>query len=98
MCSYSINIKGGDILDLKEHVTNIVNQYSNMVYKLALARTKDKADAEDVFQEVFIRYMKNYQKIVSDEHCKAWLIRTTINCSYDIFKSPWLKKNSFYDR
>ncbi len=92
MCSYSINIKGGDILDLKEHVTNIVNQYSNMVYKLALARTKDKADAEDVFQEVFIRYMKNYQKIVSDEHCKAWLIRTTINCSYDIFKSPWLKK------
>ena len=79
-------------LDSKEHVTNIVNQYSDMVYKLALARTKNKSDAEDVFQEVFIRYMKNYHKIVSDEHCKAWLIRTTINCSYDIFNSSWSKK------
>ncbi|QQY79673.1 sigma-70-like protein [Keratinibaculum paraultunense] len=58
-------------MDLKENVTNIINQYSDMVYKLALARTKNKSDAEDVFQEVFIRYMKNYHKIVSDEHCKA---------------------------
>ncbi|MDD4570368.1 MAG: sigma factor [Tepidanaerobacteraceae bacterium] len=46
-------------MDLKEHVTNIVNQYSDMVYKLALARTKNKSDAEDVFQEVFIKYMKH---------------------------------------
>lgn len=79
-------------MDSKEHVINIVNQYSDMVYKLALARTKNKSDAEDVFQEVFIKYMKNYYKIVSDEHCKAWLIRITINCSYDIFNSPWTKK------
>ena len=79
-------------MDSKEHVTNIVNQYSDMVYKLALARTKNKSDAEDVFQEVFIRYMKNYNKIVSDEHCKAWLIRTAINCSYDIFNNLWTKK------
>ena len=79
-------------LDSKGHVTNTVNQYSDMVYTLALARAKNKSDAEDVFQEVFIRYMKNHHKIVSDEHCKAWLIRTTINCSYDIFNSPWTKK------
>lgn len=79
-------------MNSKEYVTNIVNQYSDMFYKLALARTKNKADAEDVFQEVFIKYMKNYHKIVSDEYCKAWLIRTTINCSYDIFNSSWSKK------
>lgn len=79
-------------LDSRGEITNIVNLYSDMVYKLALARTKNKSDAEDVFQEVFIRYMKNRHKIVSDEHCKAWFIRTTINCSNNIFNSLWRKR------
>jgi len=33
-----------------------------MILKV-LARTKNKSDAEDVFQEVFIKYMKNYYKV-----------------------------------
>ena len=28
----------------------ILNKYSNMVYRLALARTKHKSDAEDILQ------------------------------------------------
>lgn len=74
------------------HISEIVNTYSDMVYKIAFARTKNKFDADDVFQEVFIRYMKNHHKLQSDEHTKAWLIRTTINCSYNIFNSSWFKK------
>ncbi len=73
------------------HISEIVNTYSDMVYKIAFARTKNKFDADDVFQEVFIRYMKNHHKLQSDEHTKAWLIRTTINCSYNIFNSSWFK-------
>ena len=73
-------------------VADIVETYSDMVYKLALARTKNKANAEDVFQEVFLRLMKNKEKLKSEEHCKAWLIRTTINCSKSLFCSAWFKK------
>lgn len=73
------------------HISEIVNTYSDMVYKIAFARTKNKFDPDDVFQEVFIRYMKNHHKLQSDEHTKAWLIRTTINCSYNIFNSSWFK-------
>lgn len=79
-------------LYIKDHISEIVNTYSDMVYKLALARTKNKFDADDVFQEVFVRYMKNHHKLVSDEHTKAWLIRVTINCSKDIFASSWFKR------
>lgn len=76
------------------NISEIVNTYSDMVYKIAFARTKNKFDADDVFQEVFIRYMKNHHKLQSDEHTKAWLIRTTINCSYNIFNSSWFKNRA----
>lgn len=79
-------------LDINNHISEIVNTYSDMVYKLALARTKNKFDADDVYQEVFMRYMKSYSKFTSNDHIKAWLIRVTINCSNNIFNSSWFKK------
>ncbi|MFZ2539602.1 MAG: sigma-70 family RNA polymerase sigma factor [Oscillospiraceae bacterium] len=84
-------------LSTNDCIEDIVNQYSDMVYRLALARTKNHADAQDVFQEVFIRYMKSREKITSDEHLKAWLIRATINCSKNLFSSAWYKKTVALD-
>ena len=78
-------------------IEDIVTQYSDMVYRLALARTKNEADAQDVFQDVFVRYMKAKDKITSDEHLKAWLIRATINCSNTLFSSAWHRKTVALD-
>lgn len=55
--------------------------YGNMVYRLALTRTRNPADAEDVAQEVFLRYLKASPEFASAEHQKAWLITVTVNCS-----------------
>lgn len=71
---------------------NIVIKYSDMVYRLAVSQTKNRNDADDVFQEVFFRYIKNKPKFDSEEHRKAWLIRVTINCCKSAFASIWLKK------
>ena len=62
-------------------IEHILQKYSKMVYRLAYARTKNRADAEDLLQEVFLRCLKSNVHFNSDEHCKAWLIRTTVNCS-----------------
>jgi RNA polymerase sigma-70 factor (ECF subfamily) len=65
------------------YATNIdaaIAAYSDMVYKIALARTGNRNDAGDVFQEVFLRLVKHKNKITSDEHLKRWLIRVAINC------------------
>ena len=59
----------------------IIDKYADMVYRLALLRVKNRADADDVFQEVFVRLVSNIQKLQNPEHVKAWLIRVTINCS-----------------
>lgn len=79
-------------MDSNRQIKGIVNTYSDMVYKLALARTKNKYDADDVFQEVFIRYMKHSENLKSEEHTKNWLIRVTINCSHNVFNNSWYKK------
>lgn len=37
----------------------IISAYAGMVYRLAFARTGNRYDADEVFQEVFLRYVKN---------------------------------------
>ena len=75
-------------------VEQILSEYSNMVYKIALSHTEQQQDAEDVFQEVFLRLIKYRTSIKDENHLKAWLIRVTLNCCKDIFSSPWQKSRS----
>ncbi|MBE7043181.1 MAG: sigma-70 family RNA polymerase sigma factor [Ruminococcaceae bacterium] len=87
--------KGG--LQLKEKTAvvsdqTVIETYFNMVYKLALSQTKNKTSADDVTQEVFLRYLKHSAKFESDEHRKAWLIRVTLNCSKNVFSNAWFQK------
>lgn len=70
----------------------VIRYYSDMVYRLAFARTGSKQDADDVFQEVFLRYVKKNPSFQSEEHRKAWLIRVTINCSNNVWSSLWRKR------
>lgn len=67
-------------------------KYADMVYRLAFVRTKNIADSEDILQEVFLRYMKVAEKIETEEHLKATLLRITINCSNSLKSSYWFKK------
>ena len=75
-----------------EYKHYITEKYFDTVYRLALSQTQDTQRAEDVLQEVFLRYIKTDKIFESDEHIKAWLIRVTINCSKSIFLSSWHKK------
>lgn len=58
---------------------NAIEEYSDLVYRIALSQVKSKQDAEDIFQEVFIALIKNMDSIKDKTHMKYWLIRTTIN-------------------
>lgn len=70
-----------------EESEDVVDRYGELVYRLALAQTKNAADAEDVFQEVFLRLVRNKRPFQSEEHRKAWLIRVTINCSNSFWRT-----------
>ena len=68
-------------------IERVMTEYSDMVYRLAYARTKNKYDAEDVLQEVFLRYLRRKPEFEGSEHEKAWFLRVTINCSKNLFAS-----------
>lgn len=53
--------------------------YGEMVYRLALIRTRNKADAEDVLQDVFFRCLRRQPDFRDREHQKAWLITAALN-------------------
>ena len=57
----------------------VLEHYAGMVYRLALAQVKQPSDAEDINQDVFLRYVDNRPAFQSEEHRKAWRIRVTIN-------------------
>ena len=76
----------------QEQRTLEVERWGDMVYRLALARTASVPDAEDVFQEVFLRYFRHEEKFQSDEHRKAWLIRCTVNRAKSLLASPWKQR------
>lgn len=67
----------------------IIETYSDMVYRIALNQMKNKDDAQDVFQEVFLRLVKYMPMLESKEHVKSWLIRVTINCSKSSLTCAW---------
>lgn len=69
----------------------IVKQYSDMVYRLAFARMGTRHDADEIFQEVFLRFIKKKPVFHEEEHRKAWFIRVTINCAKSFWSSSWFK-------
>ncbi len=70
----------------------VLSQYADMVYRLAFARTQNRFDADDVLQEVFLRYIRSAPVFREEEHRRAWLIRTTINCSKNMLTSAWFRR------
>lgn len=79
-------------MEYKISATEAFNKYSDMVYRLAVARVKNKYDADDILQDVFLRFIKIESKVNNEEHAKALLIKITINCSKSLLTSGWFKK------
>ena len=79
-------------MEYKISAEQAFEKYSDMVYRLAFARVKNKYDADDILQEVFLRFIKSKDKVNNEEHAKALLIRITINCSKSMLTSSWFKK------
>lgn len=81
--------------DQKAFVVDIddaVRRYADMVYRLAVLNTGNKYEAEDVFQEVFLKLFRHKESICNEEHLKAWLIRVTVNQCKSLAVTVWNKR------
>jgi RNA polymerase sigma-70 factor (ECF subfamily) len=71
---------------------DIILRYHDTVYRIAFTYCRNTHDAQDIAQEVFVRYLKKTPQVSSEEHLKAWLIRVTINTAKSLMTSSWFKK------
>lgn len=72
-----------------EQMQIVIQSYSDIVYRLAYAMMKNKSDADDIYQEVFLRFIRRAPVFHSPEHARAWMLRVTVNCCKNHWKSPW---------
>ena len=71
-----------------------MERYGDAVYRLALCRLGSRADAEDVYQDVFLRLLRDTTAFRDGEHLKAWLLRVTLHCCVDLRRSAWWKRTA----
>lgn len=83
--------------EFKINIDDAVRRYADMVYRLAMLNTRDKYEAEDVFQEVFLKLFNHQESISSEEHLKAWLIRVTVNQCRSLAVTVWNKRRVSLD-
>lgn len=86
-------------MDIDYEIERVVEEYANMIYKIALSYLENKCDAEDILQEVMIKYIafiKN-NKFEDRSHEKHWIIRVTMNLCCNEIKSAKHKKNVSFD-
>jgi len=74
-----------------DYCSQVVDRHGDTIYKICRLHLKNKADAEDVFQWVFLRLIEKNPSFRDTEHERAWLIRVAVNRCKDLLKSHWNK-------
>ncbi|MCK5126231.1 MAG: sigma-70 family RNA polymerase sigma factor [candidate division Zixibacteria bacterium] len=67
--------KAGDF----KSFTKLIENYQQKIFGFALKMAKNREDAEDIFQETFLKAVDNIQKFRGDASFGTWLYRIAIN-------------------
>lgn len=78
----------------KAELCAAMDAHGSMVYRLALCRLGSRSDAEDVYQDVFLRLFQDETCFTDDAHLRAWLIRVTLNDCRDLRRSAWFRRRA----
>ena len=71
----------------QQEMEAIWKKHRDSVYRLALAYSKNRADAEDITSDVFYRRFTCKTEFADEKHETAWLMRVTVNCAKDLLRS-----------
>ncbi|WMJ90715.1 RNA polymerase sigma factor [Anaerocolumna sp. MB42-C2] len=69
-----------------------MEKYADSIFRCAYSYCGNRMDAEDVIQEVFLKYMRKHPEFKDLNHERAWFLRVTINTAKDYVNSFWYRK------
>ena len=80
------------LMSKEKILTQLMDDYGDMVKKLAYTYVKDMNLAEDITQDVFINCYHNLHIFKENSSYKTWIYRITVNRSKDVLKSNAYKR------
>ena len=75
-----------------EDIKETVAKYRDSVLRFAYTYLKNRSDAEDIAQEVFVTYIEKPPICETEEKKKAWLMQVTANKCKNVLSSVWKKR------
>ena len=77
-----------------DFIRKVIDEYSDIIFRVSFQYVGNKPDAEDVLQEVLLELVQYLSRaeFQNDEHMKAWLIRVSINKSINVAKANARRK------
>ncbi|MCQ2408088.1 MAG: sigma-70 family RNA polymerase sigma factor [Oscillospiraceae bacterium] len=71
----------------QQKMEQIYDKYHESVYRLAFAYCKNRADAEDITSDVFLKRFASNKSFDSESYETAWMMRVTVNLAKDLLRS-----------
>jgi len=82
------------LLRTDKEIAEIYERQKLTVYRVCFAYMKNQADAEDAVSDTFFQLIKTGTPFESEEHEKAWLIRTATNICKNVLRHWWRKREN----
>jgi len=73
----------------------VYDRYKDVVYRLAFHLTQDRAEAEDMFQEVWLRVVRRLPENARRENLKPWLAVIVMNLHRDMLRKKRIRRMFF---
>ena len=83
-------------MDEKGYIA-LTQQHMAALYRTAYSIVGNKADAEDVAQNTFIKLWERQEPFEDLEHARKWLIRVAVNECHSLWHAPWRKRISYLE-
>lgn len=77
-------------------INTLINKHKTPLYNLCFKLTLNRSDADDLFQETWIKVGKSLEK-VDYKYFRQWLFRVCINQYKDNYRKEKRRKDVFYD-
>lgn len=77
---------------MEQDTKELFARYGDMIYRIAMSYRNSVPFAEDMVQEVFVRYLRKRPRFENREHEKAWFIRVAANCCKSTLSSAWFRR------
>lgn len=74
-----------------EELEPLIGRYKDDLYRFCRHLTLNSADAEDLFQDVWVRVIRKLHRYDCERPFKAWLFQVTLNLYRDSYRN-WKKR------